>query len=361
MSYRFDEESHIYVQLAELLRNEVYEGQISGRLPSLQELAKTYSVNFKTANKAISMLVGEGLLFRARGRGTFVAKASATTREHVLVGLLLPDIENPFFAKLADALQHAAFERNLAVVVSTTKQDPRLLSSSIQAFKAQRVRALVVQGGVLRTPDNLSILKGAGIPAVGFHTRLTEIDNVSPDMKAGAQMATEQMLNEFGPPVAFISGSDEPAMRTGRFYGYRDAHLALSQPLDPRMLRETNPTYRGGYESTVDLLKQSSLPRSIFYYNDLMAMGGLSAIRSMGKDVPADIAMTGCDDSVNVEEMLVPFTTVCFPYEEIANQLTSLLERRLSNPAQPPLSVRIAPKLIIRDSSRARASRSVSS
>ncbi len=349
-----DVQGHIYVQLADLLRNEVYAGQLFGKLPSIHALAQTYSVNFKTANKAVSLLVGEGLLYRARGKGTFVAKAASQVRDFNLVGLVLPDIENPFFARLADALQHAAFSRNLAIVVSTTRQDPQLLASALEALKNQRVRMLVVQGGVVRTPENLSILKNAGIPAVGFHTHMTEIDNVSPDMKAGAQLATEQLLETFGPPVAFISGSDEPAMKTGRYYGYRDAQLAKSVSLDHRMLRQTNPTYRGGYKSTMDLLSQPWMPRSIFYYNDLMAMGGLNAIKSMGKDIPSDVALAGCDDSINVEEMLVPFTTVCFPYDEIANQLTSLLERRLSNPTAPPMSVRIAPKLIIRDSSRLR-------
>ena len=130
--------------------------------------------------------------------------------------------------------------------------------------------------------------------------------------------------------------------------------MAKSVPIDPRMLRETDPTYRGGYESTQDLLGLSPVPRSIFYYNDLMAMGGLNAIKSAGKNIPSDIAIAGCDDSVNVEEMLVPFTTVCFPYEEIANQVTALLERRLANPIAPPMNVRLAPRLIVRDSSRSR-------
>ena len=81
-------------------------------------------------------------------------------------------------------------------------------------------------------------------------------------------------------------------------------------------------------------------------------MGANSAIKSHGFSIPEDIAIAGCDESVDVSEMIVPTTTVAFSYRQEAKQILMLVERRLNNNNAKPLSIRIAPKLLIRSSSK---------
>jgi DNA-binding GntR family transcriptional regulator len=73
MNDLFDADDYIYIQLANLLRSQIENGYLQGKIPGIRHLAQQYSVNFKTANKAVSLLVQEGHLYRLRGKG--VARA----------------------------------------------------------------------------------------------------------------------------------------------------------------------------------------------------------------------------------------------------------------------------------------------
>jgi LacI family transcriptional regulator len=139
-------------------------------------------------------------------------------------------------------------------------------------------------------------------------------------------------------------------MKTGRFFGFRDALLSKGYRVNMGYLKKAPPTYKGGYEAAMQVMKKNPKPRSIFVYNQIMAMGVVSAIRHLGCEIPFDVAVAGCDDSVDEREMLVPTTSVSFSFEETANLLLSLVDRRLKNPAAEPVTYRVSPKLIVRKS-----------
>jgi amidase len=347
----YDPATHVYVQLANLLRVLVGNGDFRGKVPGIRELAREYSVNLKTANKAIDILVEDGLLHRVRGKGTFVVDHGHKSAP-LYCGLILPNISNPYFAQFAQTLGEKGIDNNVSFLVNATGGRPERLVHVIEMYRQRGIRLAVVQGGVVRDSRSVQLLLNSGLALVGFHTRLDQIDDVWPDMRAGAQLATDHLLSAYEGEVAFVSGSDEAIESTGRFHGYRDS--LLSHGLTPRhdMLLTASPTHRGGYLAAMQLLRLHPRPRNIVFYNQIMALGGISALRSRGCQVPDDVAVVGFDDSLGVDEMIVPTTAVSFPFDVATKHLVTLIRRRVENPKIRPLSIRLSPELIVRDSSR---------
>ena len=351
MSLKLKDDQHIYVQIADDLRNKIYARQIANKLPGIRDLAQQYSINFKTANKAVAVLITEGLLYRIKGKGTFVVDLTSGLKEHHLIGFLLPDIVNPNFARIVQELHQIEVHKNISIIVNTTDRRPQRVKEILQMYKKQRISGIIVQGGALPDDESLQRVMDTQLPIIGAHAHIEGTDDVWLDMYAGAQMATDHLIEGFGLQVGYISGSASGLTKTSRFLGYRDALLSKGGKVDFTFLKSTDPTYVGGYKALKELLTEEHLPRSVFIYNQIMAMGAINAITSAGLKIPEDIAIIGCDDSVEADAMIVPISTICFSYKETATQLLSLVERRLNNPTISPEKVRIAPKLMVRKSS----------
>ena len=226
MNELFKQDQHVYVQVANLLRSQITCDQLKDKIPSIRELSKIYSINFKTANKAVSLLVKEGLVHRVKGKGTFVVDNYVQKTEYPLIGYIVSDIINPNFAYVAQTVQEYAHRKNMSVLVNTTSRKISRLKEILDLYEKNKVEAIIIQGGAIRDKLSQDIMKAVKIPIIGEHTHLPDIDDVWLDVRAGAQMAVTHLLENFGPSIAYISGSDEPVERTGRFQGYRDALLS---------------------------------------------------------------------------------------------------------------------------------------
>ena len=352
MSIRFTDDQHIYVQIADDLRNKIYAGQFEDKLPGIRDLAQQYSINFKTANKAVARLLEEGLVYRVKGKGTFVVTFASELKDHHLIGFMLPDIVNPNFARIVQELHQIEVHKNISIIVNTTNRQPRRVQQILQMYARRQISGVIVQGGALPDDESLQCVLASKLPIIGAHAHIAGTDDVWLDMYAGAQMATDHLIEGFGLPVGYISGSASGLTKTSRFLGYRDALMSKGGQVDLTFLKSTDPTYVGGYKAMKELLEEEHVPRSVFMYNQIMAMGAVNAIISAGLKIPDDIALIGCDDSLDADAMIVPISSIAFSYKETATQLLSLVERRLNNPMIAPERVRIAPKLIARTSSQ---------
>jgi len=342
----------IYLHVAEVLRHKIYTKQLTGKIPGIRELAREYSMNFKTANKAVAVLIDEGLLHRIQGKGTFVVDSATGLHGHHIVGFILPDLINPNFAHIVQALHQKEAEKNISILVSTTDRQLSRIEDILRMYRQRGISAIIVQGGSAPDTEALTRILDAKFPVIGMHTRIEGIDNVWLAAYAGAQMATDHLIEHFGLHVGHISGSAYGITNTRRFSGYRDAILSKGGNIDFSLLKSTEPSYAGGYKAVKELIAEDRLPRSLFMYNQIMVMGAINAIIGAGLSIPQDVALIGFDDSVDVAEMIVPTSTIDFSYSDTANQLLALVERRLNNPNSRPEQIRIAPRLIIRESSQ---------
>jgi len=116
---KWDDSQHIYKQIADLIKRDIQVNLYQDKNPGERNLGQKYSVNFKTINKAISLLINQGILYRINGKGTFVVRRSTfLKRQSITVGLILPTLTNPYYSKFAEALQWVARKKFMSVLVS---------------------------------------------------------------------------------------------------------------------------------------------------------------------------------------------------------------------------------------------------
>lgn len=335
----------VYKQVADLLRRDIASGRLSDKIPGERELSTHYGVNFKTANKAVSTLVEKGLLARIRGKGTFVARGGKRTKLET-IGLLVPQLQNPYFAKCVEAIERAATKAGISVLLNTT-HSPCDAGRFVEALSHRGAHGLIVNG------DPIALRKHApAFPIVGFGAGTPDSDYVTADVGEGARLAMEHLIARFGGEIGYIGAvagnSDE------RIQGYRTALAAGRFPVRSQWIQIAAQDYRGGYSAAKTLLSRKPRPRSLFVYNDYMAIGAERAIAELGLRVPGDVAVMGFDDSANPGDMVVPTTSVRFSYEKLARSLLLLVKRRTQSPDASPRLIHIAPKLMVRQSTSAK-------
>lgn len=184
MKMNFTGDKHIYVQLSDLLRAQIYHKQLQGKVPGIRDLAEEYSINVKTVNRAISLLIDEGLLYRVIGKGTFVVDTDFKEHMYTICGLILANITNPNFARNAQLLEEEGYRQNISFAVNTTGGKNGRLMQTMNTYNARGVAAVIIHEGAVRQTGLLEQVAAYDIPLVGLHTHARFIDDVWPDVRA---------------------------------------------------------------------------------------------------------------------------------------------------------------------------------
>lgn len=294
-----------------------------------------------------------------------LARSLKSQRTHV-VGILLPDIKNPFSAELAGSIQQVLLERGYSAFISTTEQSVHREQAALSAFFDHRVAGIVV--ATLETKAGDEALerftrRGMHIVAVGREPGLSTVDRVTANHWRGAFDAVEHLISLGHKSIAYIGASAAHARRLRRFQGFSDAlheHGLTSReqwivgPAD-----DSGPGYStlsDGYQAMQHLLDASPRPTAVFARNDFTAMGAMSAARDRGLDIPGDIAIVGFDNVPLSAFTTPPLTTVEQPTAEQGRRAGQMLLDRIEGKVEDEhREVTFDCRLIVRASTRAAA------
>lgn len=149
---------------------------------------------------------------------------------------------------------------------------------------------------------------------------------------------------------AYLAGPDDSPDNRKRYEGFQEALAAHG--INPA----TAPIYRGQFRSEIaysivtDIAEDGHLPRALVCANDQMALGALRALDESGVDVPGKVIVTGFDDIRESSESVPRLTTVRQPMIDLGRAAVSVLSQRIENPAQPPISIELPVKVLLRES-----------
>ncbi|WP_305788089.1 LacI family DNA-binding transcriptional regulator [Symbioplanes lichenis] len=272
-----------------------------------------------------------------------------------MIGLVVPELDVPYFAELARAVIAAGRERGYTVLLDQTDADParerELLTgnSRLTLFDGLILSPLTLTAEELRS-------RGNRVPLVllGEHVFDGSFSHVAIDNVAAAREATEHLIGLGRTRVAAIG--DQP-YRTGdtaqlRTAGYRQALERAGLPYDPELVRPTARFHRRlGAVAARELLALPRPPDAIFCYNDLLAVGALRALLSAGVRVPGDIAVIGVDGIEEGAFTTPSLSTVVPDKQQIAALAVRHLVTLIEQGAPPaPAEVRAAHALLPRES-----------
>ncbi len=319
----------------------------TGRRATIRDVARLAGVSTATVSQVLNGGRPVAAATRARTleviaelgyRPNIFGRGLRTRRSH-LVGVVLPDLSNPFYPTLVRGVQDRLGSSGYHAVVCNTDGDPGQERELVAELMDREVDGLVVVHFTLK-PKDFSGITGRGVPLVVIG-RPRGFDHVyTNDFRASAAMTT--YLLEVGyTSVAHIAGPVGIGPAGPRCAGYRAAmrQHGLSSSMAPVVHSDFSMT--GGAKALVELLERGIMPRAIFCANDLMALGAIEAAQARGLRVPEDLAVAGFDD-IYVASLVRPaLTTVGHAAAALGNTAAGLLLDRIGGASGPPFDVEI--------------------
>lgn len=275
------------------------------------------------------------------------AAASLAGQRTKTVGLVIDDFQNPWFVEVLRGLRTAMGPHGFHVAIREHHRVGGVLVNAIDGFLDTQVDALVIAAEPGRDLPEL------GIPTVLEGTRLhtvTGADHVSSDQVLGVRLLLQHLHSLGHQRIGHVTGVGGAAER--RLQAYLDFMASVGQP--PRFAGQLNDTNEdGGYAGTVELLRRHPEITAVFAANDTMALGARAALREVGREVPADAALIGYDNSQLARSRFLDLTTVDNRGFDVGVACGEAILRRLADPSTPPTSVVIPSRLVVRSSSAA--------
>jgi LacI family transcriptional regulator len=239
------------------------------------------------------------------------------------IGLILPDIRNPFYADFYYSIERAALNEEYNIVFGNSDYNRKKIEHFIELFISRRVDAIIVSGNY--TYRLKSIVESAEIPIIVFEPKDIQapfpslgIDNI-----AASKELVNYMINKGHERIAVITSSK----KSTRFMGYQKALEEHNMELNEALIHEFGPfskdLFRRGYEAFGRLLEKTDFS-ACFLIADMLALGALGKAQEKGIVVPGDISIAGFDN-IPFSDLLRPkLTTVAQPIEAMGEYAFNL-------------------------------------
>lgn len=279
-----------------------------------------------------------------------LARALRLKRTHV-IGTLIPDIANPFFAALFRGIEDAAARQDFSVILANTDDEPAREQRSLLMLRERQVDGLIL---ATARRDDPAIARLAAIDypfvLVNRHTDPLEANAVVPDDYDGAVRAVEHLIALGHRRIAHIAGSDAISTGHKRRRGYRDTLERHGLPVDPALVVTGGYREAGGYDAMRVLLAFPQPPTAVFAVNDLAAMGALRALREAGLQVPRDVSIVGFNDLAVAAQATPRLTTLHVPPHAMGVAATERLLAMLTGQEVATAPAVVPVELVCRDS-----------
>ncbi|MET0238092.1 MAG: LacI family DNA-binding transcriptional regulator [Kibdelosporangium sp.] len=328
---------------------------------TLADVADRAGVSLATASRVVNgseRVVGarfrERVLAAAAELGytaNAFAQAVARGRSDV-VGLVVPDIQDPYFSVIAAAAMSVVEPRGEMMLGTTLHRQEQELRY-VTTMRARQARALVLVGS--RTSDAVhtrrlaeaiaEFVAGGGRVAVIGQDKLGT-DTVLPQNRAGAKDLATALIGQGYRAFGVLAGPTTLLTARDRLDGFADGLGKTGRRA--AVVVHSEFTRDGGHQAMSELLDRRNRPRCVFAVNDVMAIGAMAAVRERGLRIPEDVAVAGFDDIPTLRDVAPSLTTVRLPLEDMGRMAASMvLDDR---PVQRRRVVRVKGEVVIRDS-----------
>lgn len=268
------------------------------------------------------------------------------------IGLLIPDVANPFFSDIARGIEDAAIARGYMTILCNSDWNLDREIMYIDILRSKWVDGVIIAGS---RSDEEVVAKAVGtLPTVWVDRQNSDIKNsVWMDNEKGGRIATQHLLNLGCQYLIHVSGPEDSPSAKARRLGFEKA-IVKGRTLNSSVTGELiqgNFRYEGGYEIGLSLLRSKNRPDGIFAANDLMAIGIIQAARSCGIDVPDELAVIGYDNIAMCEYVFPSLTTIAQPGYAMGRASFNLLRQQLGADGEMRTEQQeFEPKLILRGS-----------
>jgi DNA-binding LacI/PurR family transcriptional regulator len=246
------------------------------------------------------------------------ARTLGTGKSHIY-GLIISDIENPFFPELVKCFERLAVERSHEVLIANTDYQAARMEGCVRRMLERKVDGVAIMTSEM-DPQLIQTLSGRGIPIVFLDTGSIGpgISNISLDYESGVDQAIDHLASLGHRRIAFVSGPADLASAKTRHDAFLASLRRKKVECSKELIRTGNHRFDGGYAAMREILKLSHRPTAVLASNDLTAIGIMGALYEAGLRVPEDISVVGFDDIALSGFMSPPLTTIRVSRADIA-------------------------------------------
>ncbi len=286
-----------------------------------------------------------------------VARSLATART-TTIGLALSAISNPYFGDLLRAVESACSAAGYTLLLADPHEDPEYELTVVQRLYRRRVDGVVLAPSA-RPDAALEYLAAKAVPTV-LVDRLIDagLDRVGTENVEPVADLVAHLAGLGHRRIALVAGHPGLATTVERLRGYRLGLRRHVLSSDPDLVVDGNSETERARLAVHRLLALPTPPTAIISGNNSMTIGAMTALREAGVDVPGEIAFCGYDDFPWADLMSPRPTAVAQPFDEIGRRAVQLLLARMANPLAPPVTVRLRPTFVHRESCGCPAARS---
>ncbi|PAW85776.1 MAG: LacI family transcriptional regulator [Pedosphaera sp. Tous-C6FEB] len=281
------------------------------------------------------------------------AAAGLRTRSTRLLGLIIPTLTNPIFARLVMAIEEWAYQHGYALLLLHSHNDVAREEQCIRRLLSRRVDGLFISPAS-RMEASAKIyeeLLGSGAPVVILGSRAkfcAGFDCVESDDTAASASVTRHLLELGHRHIAFFAGPQTAPWAQDRFNGYKKALREARVELDDRLIFQAGTTIEEGEKAAVQFLGEATEATAIQAVNDLVAIGVGSLLLKQGMQIPQDFSLAGFGNILVSEHFRVPLTTVRQPKFRLGVAAMELMLAKVRG--EKAESKRLPADLVIRQS-----------
>ena len=306
---------------------------------------RTRKVDPRTAARVLTAIDELGY------RPNALARSMRRGRTHT-VGIVVPDIANPFFGDLARSLEDHMFERDYSAIICNSDGDATKEARYLDVLLSKKVDGLLLIAAS-HTHDGLGWLSRQGPPTIVVDRELDEpsVSQVMVENRRGGYLAGRHLLELGHQDIAVIAGPGGLGTSARRLEGFRDALTEAGVELPEARIFRGDFRAASGRAAIDGWIRQAPPPTAVFAENDLMAVGALSAAHAAGLEVPDDLSVVGFDGIAFGADVTPPLTTVSQSTDDVAAAAIELLFERLRDSHAAPRLVELPVALSVRGSS----------
>lgn len=322
--------------------------------PTILDVAERAGVS----KSLVSLVMREPDRVSDAGRATVLAAAaelgyrpnavarSLVQRRTNVIGVIVADLHNPFYADVADGIEEEASRSGYRAMLSSGFRDPKREGGAIETMLELRVDGLILLGSMAKLSSIEEVAASIPVTLLGRQTRSKVVDSVAVDNSAGAQAAIDYLVAQGHTRITHIHAGTAAGSRRRRS-GYEKAMRRHGLAKNIRLV-EGAFTEAAGARAMSEILAGEETPTAVFAPNDIAAIGALETIDRAGLAVPGDISLVGYDNLALAALPRISLTTVGQPRADLGRQAVNLVLERLDEGRKSARHLVVPPDLVIR-------------
>lgn len=331
-------------------------------MPTLRDVAEKAEVSITTVSRVINNpekvhsdtreRVQKAMRLLDYKPSRVAQRLRGTKGKSKLLGLIIPDIQNPFYSNIVRGIEDVAYGNNYAVILCNSDENPNKERFYLNVLRSEAVDGVILPP-IHQYGKVVEEIIESGIPVICVDRKFAKepVDTVVVNNQQGAYSAVSHLIEKGHRRIAIITSMPKFSTFQERQEGYLNALKDNEIPKDEQLIREADPrSSEDAREITKELLASDNPPTALFVTNNLMTLGAMNAIKELNFCIPNDISLIMFDDMPWATVVTPSLTAVKQPGYEMGRRAGELFFQRVEDPEREIVEVKLSPKLIVRES-----------